>query len=110
MHTVVRRYENATQLFNELSSREQDVREVIMGSPGFVSYLLVRSDNGGMSITTCEDKAGTDESSRRAADWIKQNLPGISAAKPILTEGDVLFRFVDRAAAQAVLAQHQAAV
>jgi hypothetical protein len=110
MHTVVRRYDNATQLFDELSSREQDVREVIMGSPGFVSYLLVRTDNGGMSITTCQDKAGTDESSRRAADWIKQNLPNLSGATPTITEGEVMFRFVDRAAAQAVLAQQQAAV
>jgi hypothetical protein len=110
MHTVVRRYDNATQLFDELRNREQDVREVIMGSPGFVSYLLVRTDNGGMSITTCQDKAGTDESSRRAAEWIKQNLPNISGATPMITEGEVMFRFVDRAAAQAVLTEHQAAV
>src|SRR5258707_9677767 len=107
MHTVVRRYDNATLLFDDLRSREQDVREVIMGSPGFVSYLLVRTDNGGMSITTCHDKAGTDESSRRAAEWIKQNLPNISGATPMITEGEVMFRFVDRAAAQAVLTEHQ---
>jgi hypothetical protein len=110
MHTVLRRYQNANQLFDALSSREQDVREVIMGSPGFVSYLLVRTDDGGMSITTCQDKAGTDESSRRAADWIKQNLPNIGAAVPTITEGEVMFRFVDRAAAQAVLAEQQAVV
>ena len=27
-----------------------------------------------MTVTICQDKAGTDESSRRAADWVKENV------------------------------------
>ncbi len=43
--------------------------------PGFVSYAAFRSGaDSGMTVTVCQDKAGTDESSRRAAEWVKENV------------------------------------
>jgi len=27
-----------------------------------------------MTVTVCQDKTGTDESSRRAAEWVKENV------------------------------------
>ena len=69
MYAVVRVYKGANALFDELARREQDVRSVISGVPGFSAYYLVRApDGGGASITICQDQAGTSESSRRAAD------------------------------------------
>jgi hypothetical protein len=93
MYAVVRRYKGANALFEELTRREQDVKEVIGGTPGFVAYYLVRSTDGGASITVCQDQAGTAESSKRAADWIRENLPNIAGATPEMTEGEVLFNF-----------------
>lgn len=93
MHTVIRVYNDATALFDELANRESDVREIISGVPGFVRYGLVRSETGGFSITTCESKEGTDESVSRAAAWIKENLPDATGTVPMIIEGDTLFYF-----------------
>ena len=50
------------------------MKRLISGVRGFVSYAAVRSGDGGMTVTVCQDKAGTDESSRRAAGWVKENV------------------------------------
>ena len=60
--------------------------------PGFVNYVAVRSGEGGVTVTVCEDKAGTDESSRRAAEWVKDNLSA-TANPPAITEGDTVLQF-----------------
>jgi hypothetical protein len=93
MYAVVRRYKGATALFDELARREQDVKDVISGVPGFTAYYLVRSGDGGASITICQDQAGTAESSRRAAEWVRQNVPNSASSPPEVTEGEVLYNF-----------------
>ena len=94
MFAVVRTYsgEGAAELFDLLEQREEDVRSLITGVPGFVNYAAVRSDDGGVTVTVCEDKAGTDESSRRAAEWVKENA-GTAVKPPVITEGDTTLQF-----------------
>lgn len=94
MHAVVRTYsgQGASELFDLLGQREDDIKDLIGGVPGFVSYAAVRSGDGGVTVTVCEDKAGTDESSRRAAEWVGENL-GTSATTPTITEGDTVLQF-----------------
>jgi hypothetical protein len=48
------------------------VKDLIGGVPGFASYAAFRGGEGGMTVTVCQDKAGTDESSRRAAEWSRK--------------------------------------
>jgi hypothetical protein len=94
MHAVVRTYsgQGASELFDLLGQREEEIKELITGVPGFVNYAAVRTGDGGVTVTVCEDKAGTDESSRRAADWVKENLSG-SADPPAISEGDTVLQF-----------------
>ncbi len=94
MYVVVRTYsgQGASELFDLLGQREEDVKELISGVPGFVNYAAVRSGDGGMTVTVCEDKAGTDESSRRAAEWVKENVSG-TADPPAIVEGDAVLQF-----------------
>ncbi|MBV9838905.1 MAG: hypothetical protein JO156_12345, partial [Solirubrobacterales bacterium] len=75
MYAVIRTYsgQGGSELFDLLEQREDEVKEIIGGVPGFVSYAAFRSGDGGATVTICQEKAGTDESSRRAADWVKQN-------------------------------------
>ena len=54
--------------------------------------MAVRSGDGGVTVTVCEDKAGTEESSRRAADWVKDNLSA-TADPPTITEGVTVLQF-----------------
>jgi hypothetical protein len=95
MYTVVRSYpgQGASELFDLMEQREADVTSLISGVPGFVSYAAFRADNGGgMTVTICEDKAGVDESSRRAAEWIEENL-STPHSGPTITEGSTFLHF-----------------
>jgi hypothetical protein len=51
------------------------VKDLIGGVLGFVSYAAFRrGGDSGMTVTICQDKASTDESSRRAAESVKENV------------------------------------
>lgn len=94
MHVVIRSYsgQGASELFDLLAQREEDVKALITGVLGFVSYAAFRSNGGGATVTVCQDKAGTDESSRRAAEWVKENVSA-SVEAPTITEGDTILEF-----------------
>jgi hypothetical protein len=49
---------------------------------GLVSKFLVRTRDGGISVTVCQDKAGTDDSLQKAKDWIGTNGLNIGASAP----------------------------
>ncbi len=92
MHAVVRSYSGpgASDLFNLLEQRKADVEDVIRGVSGFVAYLLIRTDDGGVTVTVCQDKTGTDESLQAARDWIQQNATDLGTSPPAVSEGSVV--------------------
>ena len=94
MHAVVRMYSSsgAKKLFDVLETRKNDVEDLIRPIKGFVSYSLIRTADGGASVTVCQDKAGTEESLRVAADWIRQNASGTGASAPTVLEGPVILQ------------------
>jgi restriction endonuclease Mrr len=75
MEAVVRTYsgKGAKELFDLIENRKPEVEKIMRSVKGFVSYTLVRSGDGGLSITLCQDKAGVDESVQKAKDWIAKN-------------------------------------
>ena len=95
MYVVVRSYsgEGASELFDLIEKSEAEIRPLISGVPGFVSYAAFRSGGGGTTVTVCQEKAGTDESSKRAAEWIKESASGTSASPPEITEGSTVLQF-----------------
>ena len=94
MYAVVRSYsgQGVSELFEQLEQRNDEVKELIGGVPGFVSYAAFRTGDGGMTVTICQDKTGTDESSRRAAEWVKENISTM-ANPPAVTEGSAVVHF-----------------
>ena len=92
MHTVVRTYsgKGAKELFDVLEKNKPDVEKTLRSVKGFVGYTLVRSADGGFSVTVCKDKAGTDESVKKARDWIAKNAPGTVTTAPHVSEGSVM--------------------
>jgi len=94
MHVMIRSYsgQGASDLFDVLAEREDEVKSLIGSVPGFISYSAFRSNGGGQTVTACQDKAGTDESSRRAAEWIRENL-GARVDPPAITEGSTVLHF-----------------
>ena len=93
MHVVVRHYKGSSKLIDELVQRRGDVEELIRGVPGFVAYYLVKTADGGASISVFADKAGTQESNVRAATYLKENLAGVAAGPPEVIEGEAVIQF-----------------
>ena len=94
MYVAIRSYsrQGASELFDALAERQEDVKAIISTVPGFISYEAFRNDSGGQTVTVCQDKAGTDESSRRAAEWIKENI-GVKVDPPTFTGGSTILHF-----------------
>ena len=92
MHTVVRSYsgKGAKELFDVLEKNKADVEKTLRSVKSLVSYTLVRSADGGFSVTVCNDKAGTDESLEKARDWIAKNAAATGVAAPKVSEGSVV--------------------
>ena len=107
MHAVIRTYSGsgATELFDLLEKRRVEVEGLMRSVQGFVSYLLVRTAEGGTSVTVCQDKAGTDESVRRARQWITSNASDIRRANgPVVSEGPVILHLSPQEAPAAMAA------
>ena len=92
MYAVIRTYSGsgATELFDLLERRKSDVESLMRPIAGFVSYDLVRTAGGGTSVTICQSKSGTDESVRKAREWIAANASDVRASDPAISEGPVL--------------------
>ncbi len=92
MYAVVRSYSGSgtKELFDLLEQRLAEVESLIRAVQGFVAYSLIRTDDGGVTVTVCQDKAGTDESLQVARDWIQQNAGDLNTNPPAVSEGSVL--------------------
>jgi hypothetical protein len=86
-------YGSTKKLFDLIEKNKAEVEKVIRPVKGFVSYSLIRTARGGLSIIICEDKAGTDESTRAARDWIAKNARDTGVARPKISEGTVILEF-----------------
>lgn len=92
MYAVVRSYSGsgAGELFKLLEKRKSEVEEVIRSVKGFVGYELIKTEDGGISVTICDDKAGTDESLKVAKEWIQENASDLGTSPPSVSEGPVI--------------------
>jgi heme-degrading monooxygenase HmoA len=93
MYAVIRHYKGNSQLMDELARRTADVEQVIRDVPGFVTYCLARTGDGGFSVSIFEDRDGTEESTRRAAEWIKENVPAATGSPPEVIQGETILQF-----------------
>ena len=73
-----------------MEKNKADVEKTMGSVKGLVSYTLVRTADGGFSVTVCKDKAGTDESLQKAKDWMAKNAAGTGVAAPKISEGSVV--------------------
>jgi hypothetical protein len=92
MHAVVRTYsgKGAEELFDVLAKHTDDVERIMREVKGFVSYTLIHTGDGGISVTVCEDKTGTDESLHKARDWITRNAASTGVGAPVVLEGRIV--------------------
>jgi len=63
---------------------------LISAIAGFQAYFLVRAHDSTVSVSVFDDAAGAEESSRVAAAWLRDNLPGVTVEPPKASVGEVL--------------------
>jgi hypothetical protein len=92
MHAIVRAYsgKGAKELFGVLEKNKAEVEKTMRAVKGFVSYTLVSSGDGGYSFTVCRDKAGVEESMKKAREWVAKNAANTGVAAPNTYEGSVV--------------------
>ena len=89
MYATVRSYAGSGSLVDALVENGSAVRDLISGISGFRAYYLLRADDAAVSVSVYDDQAGTDESNRVAAEWIRDNLPDLSISPPHVSAGEV---------------------
>ncbi len=75
MYAAVRAFagKGAETLFEVVTEHKADVEQIMYQIEGFVSYTIIATADGCISVTVCQDKKGIDESLRKAFDWIAKN-------------------------------------
>ena len=73
---------------------ESGLVPIISSVPGFVEYVGVQvGEDEGLTISFFETQEQAEESNRRAAEWVKQNLAPLAAGPlEIVAVGEVRFR------------------
>ena len=94
MHAVVRTYAGggAREFFDLLDECKEEIESLIRSVEGFESFTLIKTDDGGISVTVCQDKTGTDESVKLARLWRKQNAAKLGLKRPTVSEGSAILQ------------------
>ena len=64
----------------------------VLGDAGYGDETsLIWLGDAGVSVTICQDKAGADQSSKLAAEWVRANVTTQTSA-PMVSEGEVILQ------------------
>ncbi|HET8843254.1 MAG TPA: hypothetical protein VFN35_17460 [Ktedonobacteraceae bacterium] len=91
MYETIRRYEGVTDPRETARQVNESFVPLISQVPGFLAFYLVDAGSSVVvSISIFEDQTGAEESNRRAADFIRQNLAALLPNPPQITAGEVV--------------------
>jgi hypothetical protein len=93
MHTMLRIYSGMPGVGPRFLAKKQELENVMRTVPGFAGYRLLATADGIASVTICETKEGCDDSAKKAAAWIKENLPDLAPKPPQVLVGESLISF-----------------
>ena len=95
MYMAIRRLKVQPGLLDEAIRRiENGFVPILSSVPGFVEYVGVQvGEDVALTISLFETQEQAEESTRRAAEWIKQNMaPFAAGPHEIVAVGEVRFR------------------
>src|SRR5262245_53454154 len=109
MHGVLRHYTLDAKNVNEIVRRvAEDGIKIIKAIPGFVSYGIMDAGHGNfVTYSAYDTKAGTDESTKKAAAWVKENIASMIPSPPRVVEGEVKVREVKDVPKYGVIRHYQ---
>ena len=78
--------------FLQFEQKQSEVNGLISSIPGFINYYATRDGDTMTSISVFNDKAGCDESTKRAGEWVRANVNPLPGA-PEISSGEVFVTF-----------------
>ena len=92
MHAAIRRYQVDPGSVDEVTRGiNEDFLPIIKEVSGFQAYYAVDAGAGRLaSVSVFEDRAGAEDSTRMAADWIRQNMASLLPDPPEVLQGEVV--------------------
>ncbi|NUW44887.1 hypothetical protein [Nonomuraea rhodomycinica] len=91
MYATVRRYEGVTDPAEAARLVNEGFVPLLRDVPGFVAYYWVDAGDGVMlSTSVFEDEAGAEESTKRAAEFVRESLSSLLPNAPQVTAGEVV--------------------
>ncbi|NUW33746.1 hypothetical protein HTZ77_20235 [Nonomuraea sp. SMC257] len=91
MYATVRRYEGVTDPAEAGRRVKEEFLPLLRDVPGFVAYYWVDAGDGVMlSTSVFEDEAGAEESTKRAADYVRESMASLLPNAPQVTAGEVV--------------------
>lgn len=89
MFASIRKYNSAPTLADELAKKQDEIKAVLAPIAGFHAYYLIKTGDGAVSMTVCENRTGAEESNRVAATWLKDKLPTFATRPPEIWTGEL---------------------
>jgi len=91
MYAAIRRYKIQSGTLSEVAQRaQQGFVPLVSQIPGFVGYYGIDAGNDVVvTISLFQDQAGEEESTRRAANWVRQNVAEFIQGGVEVTTGEV---------------------
>jgi len=91
MYAVVRRYDGVTDPAEAGRRVKEEFVPILRDVSGFVAYYWVNAGGGVMvSTSVFQDQAGEEESTKRAADFVRANLASLLPNPPQVMAGEVV--------------------
>jgi hypothetical protein len=109
MHGVLRYYTLDAKNVNEVVRRVAEGGVPILKAiPGFVAYTMMDAGQGHLvTYSVYESKTGTEESTKRAAAWVKENIASMLPNPPRVLEGEVRLREIKELPKYGVIRRYQ---
>ena len=91
MYVAVRLYKAKAGSMDEIARIAQEgYVPLIHQAPGFVAYYgVVTGSDSLLTVSIFQDQAGADESTRLAADFVRQHLAALVEGPPEIQAGEV---------------------
>ncbi len=91
MYATVRRYEGVTDPAEVTRRVNEGFIQIVSQIPGFVAYYLIDAGAGVIvSTSVFQDQASAEESNKKAADYVRENLVSVLPNPPETGAGKVV--------------------
>jgi len=72
---------------DEILHIRQEFETRLRNVPGFRAWGLIRTDDGMITVTLCDDRMGAEESARVAGEFVRGNIPHLVPDPPEVANG-----------------------